>query len=411
MHIAFKEDYYQIKGDQLRFILINDFRIEETPSFEDYSNLLEHIALLGATKKSPYSYLQTLNDVYQLFDILVEKCSDNENALTFFNMIKFKCILPVYDNKWVSIEQETPVNTPILVDNDFDLAEKFINKLNMICCVNPNHSNTLNNKDTEESVTFNQLCRIDNLSPKVGRLFSQLFGFQYFSQTVYLDLENITENLREAHNVRNLCAKLLPFVQCFLFYRKEFQSVYFELSQNARIGEKLEKMKFYSVRDLQNIYRSKHDPTMSVIVSNKTCLDTSVNENWKCFVRMDILENEKEIIKGFVKLFVRGVNSTQLGEKSERELSQFCLLIYQFSHFKIRDEDIKDIEKEHDLKLTLPQEQSKWKIPEHVFADCSNIKSKTYNIMLDNLTKPHLIRVLEKMRRFLIPLIITGDYG
>lgn len=224
--------------------------------------------------------------------------------------------------------------------------------------------------DDDNEETFAKMCRAENLTHRVAYFFYKRFNFQSFSQTVYLDLENITENLREAHNVRNLCAKLIPFVQCFLFHRKELQQIYTELktgSNSWTAHEKLEKMKFYSVRDLQNIYRCKYDPNMSVIVSNKTCLDTSSTGNWKYFVRMDILENDKEIIKGFVKLFMRSPTQTQaieISDRTEKDLTNFCLLIYQFSRFKINEEDIKDIEKEHQIKLKLPPNEIKWKIPE-----------------------------------------------
>ena len=130
-------------------------------------------------------------------------------------------------------------------------------------------------------------------------------------------------------------------------------------------------MQFFSVGDLQNIYRCNHDPAISVIVSNKTCLDTNVNENWKYFVRKDILENEIEIIKGFVKLFVRSPTQTQaseISERNEKDLTNFCLLIYQFSQFNMNNDDIIEIEKEHGLKLKLPQTEVKWTIPEHIFA-------------------------------------------
>jgi hypothetical protein len=226
--------------------------------------------------------------------------------------------------------------------------------------------------DEDNEDTCAKMCRADNLTPTVAYFFYKKFCFQSFSQTVYLDLENITENLREAHNVRNLCAKLIPFVQCFLFHRKEFQQIYADLKAGEETWtahDKLEKMKFYSVKDLQNIYRCKHDPNMNVIISNKSCLDTSSTGNWKYFVRMDILENDKELIKGFVKLFVRSPNPNkayEISSRTEKELTNFCLLIYQFSRFKINDEDIKDIEKENSIKLKLPPNEVKWKIPEHV---------------------------------------------
>ena len=91
----FLENYYNVKGDQLKFILINDFGIEESPNFEDYLDLLEHVALLASTNKSPYSYRVTLNDVYQLYEILIVKCGTSEEAAQqLYAKIKNKCVIP-----------------------------------------------------------------------------------------------------------------------------------------------------------------------------------------------------------------------------------------------------------------------------------------------------------------------------
>ena len=260
----------------------------------------------------------------------------------------------------MSIEQQAVVNNPILVEKDFELAEKFADKLNIICVPNAN---------VDAGSSISDLCRADNLTNKMAYFFYNVLRFQSFSQVVFLDLENITENLREAFRVQNLCSRLVPFLQCYLHYRKEFRAIYSELVK-CQIHEKLAKMKFYSVKELQNIYRCHHDPSVSVITSNKTCLDTS-SQTWKYFVRADILENDKEIIKGFVKLFISSLGSQQkkaneLSERDEKDLTNFCLLIYQYSHFKIKDEDLRDIEKDHGVKLHLPSEEIKWNIPEHI---------------------------------------------
>jgi hypothetical protein len=91
----FLENYYNIKNDQLKFMLINDFGILESPSFEEYVELLEHVALLASTNKSPYSYRKTLGDVYQLYEILIVKCSISEEAVQqLYDRVKDKPIIP-----------------------------------------------------------------------------------------------------------------------------------------------------------------------------------------------------------------------------------------------------------------------------------------------------------------------------
>jgi len=91
----FLENYYNIKNDQLKFMLISDFGIQESPSFEEYVELLEHVALLASTNKSPYSYRQTLSDVYQLYEVLIVKCSISEEAIQqLYDRVKDKPIIP-----------------------------------------------------------------------------------------------------------------------------------------------------------------------------------------------------------------------------------------------------------------------------------------------------------------------------
>jgi hypothetical protein len=114
---------------------------------------------------------------------------------------------------------------------------------------------------------------------------------------VILDLENVTESLREAPQIQNMCRRVVPYIQYFFFYRPEFKSVYSELEQ--LISDKLKRMKFYSVKELQNVYRCLHDHSIQVVVSNKSCLDLNeTSTTWKYYVRADLLENEKETIKG-----------------------------------------------------------------------------------------------------------------
>jgi hypothetical protein len=169
--------------------------------------------------------------------------------------------------------------------------------------------------------------------------------------------------------VQNICRKLVPYIQCYLFYRAEFKATYQQLN-SAGIGEKLESLKFYSVKELQNTYTLKHDSSVHVIVSNKTCMDTNEKSTyWKYYIRFDLLDNLKEIVKGFLKLFTRNqslisAENNSINEKLEKELVQYCILMWQFVDYKLNDEDRREIEKEHNIKLSLPVEEPKWSIKE-----------------------------------------------
>lgn len=119
-------------------------------------------------------------------------------------------------------------------------------------------------------------------------------------------------------------------------------------------------MKFYSVQNLHNIYRCKHDPSIFAAVSNKACHDTK-SPHWKYFCRADILLNDKEILKGFLKIFLKSELCSELNEK---ELIRFCLLMNQFSNYHICEEDRREIERDYHIKLNLPNEEIPWSIKE-----------------------------------------------
>ena len=144
--------------------------------------------------------------------------------------------------------------------------------------------------------SFPDNCSVSQLTSKHMFLLLNLLDIQLFSQTVTLEQENITENLCESPFAQNICRKLVPFIQSFLFYRNEFKDVYASLCR-SNIHLKLATLKFYTVQNLQNIYRSKNDPSMYVTVSNKTCFETANRSSiyWKYFCRQSI--NEKDIIK------------------------------------------------------------------------------------------------------------------
>lgn len=167
--------------------------------------------------------------------------------------------------------------------------------------------------------------------------------------------------------VQNLCRRLVPFIQYYMYYRPEFKSVYTDLSQNA-MHTKLAQLKFYSVQTLQNVYRSRNDASVCVSVSNKTCLDlTSPHSGWKYLCRADIAANDKDVLKGFVKLFA---SSEQVSESDEKQLVTFCLLVNQLiganNNSRLREEDRRELEKDYRIKFWLPSSQPAWCIQEAV---------------------------------------------
>ena len=358
-----------IYGRKMEEQFVDIFKVKEMPKLKDNINLLEHMASLAAIGSTKFTFNEILKDVYFLYEILVDQCLyltnlkhkrndsnevDDEIKANFIDSIKDKLIIPCYNNKWLSLSLTE--SHPILVD-DTDLAEKFIDKLDMIVI-------PINGDEISDS--FNDLCRFDsNLNQKRTYFLMDLLELKLFSKIVYLDLLNVTQHLRISPNVQNLCSILVYPIQCFFYYRTELKQTYQEFKEIS-IDAKLNKMNFFSVKISENIYRCKHDESITVIVSNKCFFDTPNNAPWRFFVRDDILEKKVDIVKGFVKIFTKNTFSKTINERNEKDLTNLCLYIEKFIDKemtnKMSEEDIRDIEKEYKIKLTLPPNELKWVI-------------------------------------------------
>ena len=302
--------------DQLKQCLFKDFKIIPEPNIEFYISLLESISI-GDT---------CLNDVYKIFQILVDK-SDPESL---FSLLRDKSIIPCRNLEFLEINQN-----PMIVDDEL-LGEKFMNKVNLV--------RTPDIK-TEKHFYF----------------LSQVLKLKKLSECIYLDLGQISnESISESPEVESTCSSVLPFIQYFLNTREEVKHVYTTL-QSLKIGEKLLKTRFYSVKEVDNVYRLKSNPEIFVQVSNKYFLDLEENNScWKFYVRADTIHSDKDVIRGFVKLFSKLAN---LNEKFESDLVNVCLLMKQFgSESAINHEDRKEIEKDHRVRLELRDGAKKWKL-------------------------------------------------
>lgn len=166
------------------------------------------------------------------------------------SLISDKLIIPCYRSTvsgggtisqritWKCLGQ---TNRPCLADADLDLAEKFVDKIN-VAIVNANAMTV----ETDEDA-FVKMCRFDlqEKSSSLVQFWLDVAQLKRFSSIVILDLENITESLMEAPaHVQNRCRRVLPFVQCFLATRNECKPLY-ERLKSVGIKEKLEKLKFY----------------------------------------------------------------------------------------------------------------------------------------------------------------------
>ena len=320
-------DKFYSRSKKLMDIFINDFNIGLNPRIFNYIELLNHISLLSLTNKTNFKYEQTLGHVFKIFEFLAQQ--NDVNLIEFF---RENDILPCFKNKWVSLRQN-----PVVANNDFEIAEKLANKIPILISKIPeNNQNELIN-----------LCGDNNLID----FYSNILKIETFSSLICLEMENVTTCLSHDVTISSICNKIMPFIQSFIYNREEFKD--FIKNQGEILSKRLSNLNFYSVQNLENVYRFKNNPKICVSLSNKTYLDLNSSIY---YVRSDCLDSLKDIVKGFIK----GITHGYINDKVERELVNFCLLMYQFSGKNLKLEDKKEIEKDFGVKFSLPEKVRKW---------------------------------------------------
>lgn len=322
-------DKFYSRSKKLIEIFINDFKIDLNPGVSNYIELLSHISLLSLTNKTNFKYEQTLCHVFKVFEFLAQL--NDANLIDYF---RENDILPCFKNKWVSLRQN-----PVIVNNDFEIAQKLANKIPILISKTPeNNENELIN-----------LCGDATLI----NFYSHFLKVETFSSLICLEMENVTTCLSQNETISSICNQIMPFIQSFIYNREEFKD--FVTNQGQVLRSRLSSLNFFAVKNLENVYRFKNNPKICVSLSNKTYLDLNSSI---FYVRSDCLDSLKDIVKGFIK----GITQGHINDKVERELVNFCLLMYQFSNKNLKAEDKKEIEKDFGVKLSLPEKIPKWSL-------------------------------------------------
>jgi hypothetical protein len=253
------------RNNQLKNIFLDQMGVKCAPNLEDYVELLGHMALLSSMEKSPFGYEESVADVFKLYEAIVDTCvemssggnvqqrqqlTNDDTAIVqvihveesvrgyLIGLLTGKPFLPCFGRKWLEINK-LDSSPPILIDSNFDLAEKFAEKLNVVVIKPVKCAD-------ETSEFFETCCNSEGLGDKLVYFFHSCLRLATFSSVLMLDLENITESLREAPDVQNTCRKMLPFIQSFLHHRKEFEFIYKQLtSEHVNMKDNLLKLKFY----------------------------------------------------------------------------------------------------------------------------------------------------------------------
>lgn len=132
-------------------------------------------------------------------------------------------------------------------------------------------------------------------------------------------------------------------------------------------------LSYFSVQELQNIYRFKHDSSIYCKVSNRACVDSNMRStHWKLFIRADVIGTTKDVVRGFLRIFTRQ-DELVMSEKCEKDLFAFCILMQPFidaalasssksKQIVLNNDDRREIERDFSIKLTLPTDEPSWVI-------------------------------------------------
>ena len=388
--IIFLNEIYNFDNNKYQKIFIDTLKCEKEPKIIDYVNLLEAIA------HSDKKIHDCINDVYLIYEHIYDIINNDNNKekCNIYEILKYKKIFPCYDRKWVSLEykksmssesEESEKNLLILVDDQIKLAEHFY--------LLPGSNNLLNYLITNQNVkmeknqfkNFSDLCESKNLikNKKLNELFSSYFGIRHFSKIIELDRNNLVELLNGDDNksstyLRKTCGQLLEFVQLFMHWRSEFKSIYDFCTKNFEFQQQIEKMKFYTVENLENFYnlnklldnyKNKTLYKLEIKVKNKTCIFYSKNK-WNYIVRDDCVHNLHDVVREFINFIMNkllpGIKKIDYDKINEDEMYKFCLLMMMSTtHLKLSELDWdtkQDIERDYKIKLFLPNKVTKWRI-------------------------------------------------
>ena len=324
------------------------------PTLDTYVNLFSDIQ--KETQSEKISFEEAVQDVYKLFEFFIYQCSNDVVLLSNFvqTIIENKSIWPCVNKKWISLSEN-----PLIID-DSDLSSKFIDKINFLCLPSQPGHTTQNSDYILEKLSTEQSNYeiLKSRNPNMNTFLLNICNIKTVTSAIVANVENITANLRPAPSVQNICRKILFYIQCFLAHKIGYADVYNECI-NAKYDELLPKMKFYSVKSLETYYYCTYDPSINTVITKNSFSSKSETGYLQYFVSADIINDEKELLIGFIDCFVKK-------EKwLKTELTKFIKLIHPFIKGELSNKDKVEIEKDHGIRLNLDETKEKiWNINE-----------------------------------------------
>jgi len=209
--------------------------------------------------------------------------------------------------------------------------------------------------DKEESSYF----KLNNLNELVKKFFVDSCGMRRFSDLVNceLSLKENDLNFGEDLKIKSTFRKFIQLIQPFLYWRKEFRQFYFRFKKDFVANGKLSKLKFFThVEKLSATYSLNLKKCEKSVRETVDCKFFVRNTHSACdfLIKNELVKREKEIIKCISKMFVDG------SPKLEKEFINYLLLINDYTKSALTPSDKKEIEKDHAIKLSLPESEPFW---------------------------------------------------
>ena len=209
------------------------------------------------------------------------------------------------------------------------------------------------------SSNFNESqFRLNKLNKNLEIFFTNICNFKLLSNLIETKIDLERDNLNfECIETPECITQLLPYIQVYLHSKKKEIYSYFELNEIN-----------LNVFQLNAIYLNHYfieNININSGYNNESKVFLRVNNNsYEYFIRKDCLSNEKEIIKGFLKIFFL---KTSFDKTLEKDLLSFVLCLNN-SYLKtpLSSSDKNEIENDYEIKLTLPLNEKTWSIKDSI---------------------------------------------
>ena len=279
------------------------------------------------------------------------------------------------------------------MNDNFAVSKYFKEKLNFLI---------LPTKGNESYFSFNDsIFKFNKLNKILIKFFTDICDFSLLSSNIETKIDLERDNLNtESIEIPTCITNLLPYIQHYLNSKPEYFDIYTKFKQ--RVDDTEINLKMYQINTVNLSYFFKPNRDINSGNNNENKIHVRLNNNnnniFEYYIRKD---NEKELFKGFLKIFF----TTSVGyfEKLEKDLLNFILYVNN-SYLKttttiqsLSSSDKYELENDYDIKLTLPINESFWLIKDVVGINNGSIIKTTTTKKLNNTLNPNYQQIVDPL--------------